>query len=210
MVMMYILMLCLYLLIIYMLWNNFDNLEKMLCKVILFLLIVISTNLIHQTAFANDIKYIQGKAKVIDGDTIEIHGEKIRLVCIDTPESYYKGKIQYCLDNETDCGFLAKLALWNMLKNEQVICEYTKRDMYGRILGMCRKNLWHYDSTNYTTTYNYRLIEEGYAWYYNSGKECKSFKPAFEEAQKLGFGLFHDSIGGFKEPKLWRKTKTND
>ena len=35
---------------------------------------------------------IHGKARVIDGDTIEINDEKIRLLCIDTPESNYRGK----------------------------------------------------------------------------------------------------------------------
>ena len=30
---------------------------------------------------------IAGQASVIDGDTIEIHGERIRLVSIDAPES---------------------------------------------------------------------------------------------------------------------------
>ena len=36
---------------------------------------------------------IQGTASVIDGDTIEIHGERIRLDAIDAPESS-----QLCLD----------------------------------------------------------------------------------------------------------------
>ena len=82
---------------------------------------------------------IKGKARVIDGDTIEIQGEKIRLQCIDTPESSYRGKIQYCLDNETDCGFYAKKVLLEAVRNKEIICEYTKRDVYGKILGMCQE-----------------------------------------------------------------------
>ena len=58
---------------------------------------------------------IKGKARVIDGDTIEVNSEKIRLLCIDTPESNYHGKTQYCLDNETDCGKLAKEGLQRMV-----------------------------------------------------------------------------------------------
>ncbi len=152
---------------------------------------------------------IQGKARVIDGDTIEINNEKIRLQCIDTPESNYRGKIQYCLDNETDCGFLAKQILYKTIHNKKVICEYSKRDVYGRILGMCQEyslnTEWDYEGT-----LNYRLVTEGYAWWYNGGKECKPFKEAMEEAQKYGKGLWWDGFGGFKEPKLWRKTRSND
>ena len=66
-----------------------------------------------------------------------------------------------------------------------------------------------YSSTHWES-FNYRLIEQGFAWYYNGGKECKNYKPLFETAQKEGYGLFDSEIGGFKEPKLWRKTRSND
>lgn len=39
---------------------------------------------------------IAGQASVIDGDTIEIHGERIRLVSIDAPESR-----QPCFDHQS-------------------------------------------------------------------------------------------------------------
>ena len=152
---------------------------------------------------------IKGKARVIDGDTIEINGEKIRLLCIDTPESNYRGKTQYCLDNETDCGDLAKKALKEMIGKNEVWCEYEKKDMYGRILGVCQE--YSYLNTYpYWGTYNYNLIYGGYAWFYAGGKECKPYKEAFEEAVKEGRGLFDEDIGGFKEPKLWRKKRSND
>ena len=80
-----------------------------ICQTIFILLIFIYSMLL---IWCPDVlaETIKGKAKVIDGDTIEINNERIRLQCIDTPESNYRGKIQYCLDNETDCGFLAKKA----------------------------------------------------------------------------------------------------
>ena len=152
---------------------------------------------------------IIGKARVVDGDTIEVDGEKIRLACVDTPESNYRGKMQYCLDNETQCGELAKQALENMIGDSKVRCEYEKRDIYGRILGTCQTYDRFYDYP-YWESFNYRLIEQGFAWYYNGGKECKNYKPLFETAQKEGYGLFDSEIGGFKEPKLWRKTRSND
>lgn len=163
-------------------------------------------------SFCYASNYISGRAYVIDGDTISINGEKIRLKCVDTPESNYRRKTQYCLDNETDCGLLAKQALKFMIKDDRrfVTCEYEKRDMYGRILGLCGKFTTKKEKLDPTQTYNYKLISEGYSWYYNGGKECKIFKPVFETSVKNKIGLFNDELGGFKEPKLWRKTRSND
>lgn len=152
---------------------------------------------------------IKGKARVIDGDTIEINNERIRLGCIDTPESNYRSKTQYCLDNETDCGMLSKKILQELVHDKIIFCEYKKRDFYGRILGFCQEyqQNYYYD---YKNTYNYYMIENGYAWYYNGGKECKPYKEAFENAKEYNIGLFNNTIGGFKEPKIWRKTRSND
>ena len=178
-------------------------------KKILSVLILLFISIVFASYCYADTMTIRGKARVIDGDTIEVNGEKIRLLCIDTPESKYKGKTQYCLDNETDCGDLAKKALKQLIDKKEVWCEYEKKDMYGRILGMCQE--YSYLNTYpYWGTYNYGMIYAGYAWYYPGGKECKPFKEAFEKAQEEQRGLFDEDIGGFKEPKLWRKTRSND
>jgi len=178
-------------------------------KKVLSILILLFISIVFASYCYADTMTIRGKARVIDGDTIEVNGEKIRLLCIDTPESKYKGKTQYCLDNETDCGDLAKKALKQLIDKKEVWCEYEKKDMYGRILGMCQE--YSYLNTYpYWGTYNYGMIYAGYAWYYPGGKECKPFKEAFEKAQEEQRGLFDEDIGGFKEPKLWRKTRSND
>ena len=172
--------------------------------------LIITLLIVFTLGFARaETQTIRGRARVIDGDTIEVNGEKIRLLCIDTPESNYRGKTQYCLDNETDCGKLAKKALKETINKKEVWCEYEKRDIYGRILGMCQE--YSYLSTYpYWGTYNYEMIYNGYAWFYPGGKECKPFKEAFEQAREEERGLFDEDLGGFKEPKLWRKTKSND
>ena len=178
-------------------------------KKVLSILILLFISIVFASYCYADTMTIRGKARVIDGDTIEVNGEKIRLLCIDTPESKYKGKTQYCLDNETDCGDLAKKALKQLIDKKEVWCEYEKKDMYGRILGMCQE--YSYLNTYpYWGTYNYGMIYAGYAWYYPGGKECKPFKEAFEKAQEEQRGLFDEDIGGFKEPKLWRKKRSND
>ncbi|MBR2247667.1 MAG: thermonuclease family protein [Bacilli bacterium] len=180
---------------------------KALTNIILACIITVLLILFLNPVHARESIY--GTPRVIDGDTIEIKGEKIRLICVDTPESNYRKKTQYCLDNETDCGLLAKQALQNMIGTHDVWCEYEKRDVYGRILGVCQEYNFFYKYP-YWSTFNYALVEQGYAWYYNGGKECKPYKAIFEEAKKEGYGLFNEEFGGFKEPKLWRKTRSND
>ena len=37
-----------------------------------------------------------------------------------------------------------------------------------------------------------------------------NYKSVFDVARVQGYGLFNSELGGFKEPKLWRKTRSND
>jgi endonuclease YncB( thermonuclease family) len=82
-----------------------------------------------------DEQAIIGRASVIDGDTIEIHGTRIRLYGIDAPESD-----QTCIDdgNPTRCGQRAALALADKIAEHSVNCEPKDRDRYGRVVAICR------------------------------------------------------------------------
>ena len=82
------------------------------------------------------------------------------MICIDTPESKYRGRAQYCLDNETNCGKIATTALIDLIEEDtnkvggQVKCYYEKRDMYNRILGEC----YQFDGRNESMySINYKL-----------------------------------------------------
>ena len=69
-------------------------------KIKVFLLISISLIfffLTYNDVKSQELEIIEGKAIVVDGDTIKISSEKIRFSGIDAPESYYKGKEQFCL-----------------------------------------------------------------------------------------------------------------
>ena len=79
---------------------------------------------------------IEGRASVIDGDTIEIHGERIRLEGIDAPESN-----QPCTHKDTGqtwrCGQRAAIWLSDTIGAETVICVEAGRDRWQRMLAHC-------------------------------------------------------------------------
>lgn len=79
---------------------------------------------------------VAGRASVIDGDTIEIGGERIRFNGIDAPESW-----QLCQDaagGNYRCGRRAANALDDFLsKSRPTRCNFVERDRYGRFVGNC-------------------------------------------------------------------------
>ena len=77
---------------------------------------------------------IIGVASVIDGDTIEIHGQRIRFHGIDAPESR-----QVCQrDGEPwRCGTAASNALADWIGRRTVECEDRGRDRYKRVIASC-------------------------------------------------------------------------
>lgn len=79
---------------------------------------------------------IVGQASVIDGDTIEVHGQRIRLFAIDAPESR-----QLCLDERSRrwrCGAVAANELADFIARRPVSCREVDRDRYGRTVATCR------------------------------------------------------------------------
>ena len=101
-----------------------------------FLMIIVLGLLWWNVGFADDLR-------IIDGDTIEINGEKIRFSGIDTPESYYRGKKQVCYLNEKKvfCGELSTEKLKEKIGTNSITCEREKdKDFYGRTLAECFVN----------------------------------------------------------------------
>ena len=78
---------------------------------------------------------VTGHARVVDGDTLEVGGERIRLHGVDAPESR-----QSCLagGRRWPCGERATRALAGRIGGGTVSCKERDRDRYGRIVAVCR------------------------------------------------------------------------
>lgn len=84
---------------------------------------------------ANPAATLSGQATVVDGDTLDIAGERIRLEGVDAPEIS-----QTC--NTSDgapwaCGREAQRALSRLVDKQTVMCDRKGADKYGRTLAVC-------------------------------------------------------------------------
>ena len=77
-----------------------------------------------------------GTASVIDGDTIEIHGQRIRLFGVDAPEGR-----QTCVDaarRAWGCGKRAAMELADLIGRATVHCKQRDRDRNRCVVPVCR------------------------------------------------------------------------
>ena len=149
-------------------------------------LITLSLVLYSSASFSE--KIIEGKPIIIDGDTIHIGKNKIRLHGIDAPETNQK----CTLDEETwNCGIQSTLALKNFILDKEVYCEIIDIDQYKRFVGICfvdNKNMNKY------------MVRNGWAIAYRYYSTL--FVEDEEIAQKQKSGIWQ---GMFIEPYLFRK-----
>jgi endonuclease YncB( thermonuclease family) len=139
----------------------------------------------HLAAFAEGP--VIGRASVIDGDTIEIAGEKIRFNGIDAPESW-----QTCMDRAKAAADALDAYL---AQSRPTRCGFADRDRYGRFAGECYRadgeavNAW--------------LVQNGLAldWpLYSRG----AYAGEQAEAQADGRGMWQ---GDFEAPWEARKAR---
>ncbi len=130
-----------------------------------------------------------GQATVIDGDTIEIHGQRIRLNAIDAPESR-----QLCKDGagkDYRCGQVAALALADKIGRHTVSCDDRGRDRYGRQISVCQ--VAGVDLGGW-------LVEQGLAVEYRRYSQGQ-YRAVEDHAKAAHTGLW---AGSFDWPWDWR------
>ena len=133
---------------------------------------------------------ISGTALIVDGDTITISGNKIRLNGIDTPEQN-----QTCRRAGITwrCGYEATETLRNWTFTKEVRCVGDTKDRYGRLIANC-----FVDGYNV----NARLVYEGLALAYR--KYSKQYVPEEDKARAAKRGMW---AGEFVAPWDWREGK---
>nr|WP_247789921.1 thermonuclease family protein [Bradyrhizobium sp. 155] len=136
---------------------------------------------------------LRGQASVIDGDTLEIHGTRIRLWGIDAPESS-----QLCRGEDSlpyRCGAKAANELDRFIAGRPVSCEPVSRDVYGRTVATCSVG---------GTDLGYWLVDSGLAldWPKYSAKKYAEAQRRAENAER---GIW---AGSYVEPWLFRECIT--
>jgi len=131
---------------------------------------------------------ITGKPRIVDGDTIEIAGERIRLHGIDAPETK-----QTCKDDdgkEWRCGQEATFALLFMIGYHWITCKGDERDRYGRLIAVCYAG--PYDL-------NAKMVRQGWALAYR--RYSMDYVKAETFAKSRREGMWR---GEFEMPWEWR------
>lgn len=135
-----------------------------------------------------DIKSSQ--VRVIDGDSIVINKQRIRLKGIDTPELK-----QQCYNNNLKrsepCGTYAKMKLRTLIGSNVVSCSYRGVDRYSRHLAYCYVN---------DKNLSIELVKQGYAVAYMNNNLLLELYEAIAQIKKLGLWSTN-----FKLPSEWRK-----
>ncbi|MXX87937.1 MAG: thermonuclease family protein [Boseongicola sp. SB0677_bin_26] len=141
------------------------------------------------TSKAQNVLY--GPVRVIDGDTIEIQRQRIRLHGIDAPES-----AQECSDargRSYRCGQAATQALASLVRGASVNCQIRDKDRYGRLVAVCRRG---------GVDLNASMVRQGHALAYRQyGTDYVSHETA-ARTRKLGVWQ-----GRFTMPWDWRRTQ---
>ena len=116
-------------------------------------------------------------ARVLDGDTIEISGQRIRLEGIDAPEGS-----QTCAragGGTWRCGQEASNALQKLIGRQSVRCEGRGSDSYGRVLGICFVG---------ATDINAEMVRRGFAWAFV--KYSRTYVTEEPDARTRGAGIW--------------------
>ena len=131
---------------------------------------------------------ITGRPRVVDGDSLEVAGHRVRLFGIDAPES-----MQDCRDargRSYPCGVDARNALSDVIGRQSVSCRPVG-ESYGRDVSMC---------TAGGRDLSEAMVRSGHALelrQYSRGR----YADAENEARNARRGLW---AGDFEQPSQWR------
>ncbi len=132
---------------------------------------------------------LNGKPRVIDGDTIEVSGQRVRLHGIDTPETK-----QECRKGDGaayQCGTMATFALAELIEEHWVKCTGDGNDRYNRLVATCFAG---------PVNLNMEMVRRGWALAFR--QYSKRYIAVEAEAKTKRVGLWQ---GDFTRPWDWRR-----
>jgi len=122
---------------------------------------------------------VQGIARVIDGDTIEVAGTRIRLEGIDAPEGDQQCARAGGAGDTWRCGQVATEELQRLVGRTALRCDSRGTDKYGRMLAICFAG---------ETDINAEMVRRGFAWAFV--KYSTVYVAEEAEARKRGVGIW--------------------
>ena len=124
---------------------------------------------------------ISGMARVVDGDTIEVAGTKIRLEGIDAPESGQTCARKWLgiVSGTWACGTKAADELTRLVSRQPISCDATGTDKYGRTLAICHAG---------NVDLNAHMVRQGLAWAFV--KYSRRYVPEENAARAEGLGIW--------------------
>ena len=129
------------------------------------------------------VETFSGKARAIDGDSLELGGRRIRLIGIDAPE--YRQTCEKA-GGTTSCGRRAHAELKFLVSGKRVECESVGFDRYDRTLARCRAG---------ETDLGAAMVRAGWAIAYGD------YRGEERQARRNRAGIW---AGEFIEPEDWR------
>lgn len=131
---------------------------------------------------------VTGPARIVDGDSLEVAGERVRLHGIDAPEI---GQLCSLKGEPWSCGRAAADLLRDLIDGQEVDCRYLGRDRYKRMIAKCKVGWLDLGAEMVT-----RGMAVAYLRYSND------YLQNYREARGKGNGIF---AGEFVEPEKWRQ-----
>lgn len=137
---------------------------------------------------------IRGDAAIVDGDTIRIGGQSIRLLGIDAPE-ISQPCTPHAITTEVakpfDCGRRARQELSDYIDARPVVCETSSLDVYRRHLAFC--SVEGVDLSSVMVRRGWAIAAGDYAYKYASEERMA-------KAERLG--IWNTK---FDHPSIWRR-----
>lgn len=122
---------------------------------------------------------IAGPARVVDGDTLDVGGTRLRLEGIDAPEAGQTCPARYAggLLGPWLCGRAASRVLERLVGRQHVSCQSQEADKYGRLIATCFVG---------GRDINAEMVRRGFAWAFVKYSRTYVRHQAEAKARRIG------------------------